>query len=400
MGCSAGDVATALRDAAGVIAAHRDELVSLDRAIGDGDHGENMKRGFTAIVSKLDTSTPDSPGSVLKLAATTLGDLQYTYDTAGNRIQVGGTWARTGLPLAVASATYNANNQQLTLGSRNLTYDLNGNLTNDSVNGYTWNARGQLVTIAGPVAAGFGYDGLGRRWAKTVNATTSFLYDGLNPVQEQSGAAIANFVIGLALDEFFTRTDTAATQAYLSDALGSTLALTDSAGIVQATYTYEPFGTTTFTGTTGNSYDYTGRESDGTGLKYYRARYYHPLFQRFVSEDSSGFSGGLHAYAYVDNTPPNFVDPLGLDKEATRAGARIIKAGLWGMGRGALIGAIGGAPALSAPEGAIVGGLVGLSTGLLMGTLGEASGINALIDKAIGNVGPSPFRPGPFPMPQ
>jgi phosphoenolpyruvate---glycerone phosphotransferase subunit DhaL len=72
MGCTAADVAAALRAAAGVIAAHRDELVQLDRAIGDGDHGENLKRGFTAIVSKLDGSVPDTPGGVLKLAGTTL----------------------------------------------------------------------------------------------------------------------------------------------------------------------------------------------------------------------------------------------------------------------------------------------------------------------------------------
>ena len=72
MGCSAEQVAAALRAAAGVIAEHRDELVQLDRAIGDGDHGENLKRGFTAIVSKLDGSVPDTPAGVLKLAATTL----------------------------------------------------------------------------------------------------------------------------------------------------------------------------------------------------------------------------------------------------------------------------------------------------------------------------------------
>ncbi|HEV2779814.1 MAG TPA: dihydroxyacetone kinase subunit DhaL [Actinophytocola sp.] len=72
MGCTAERVAAALRDAAAVIAEHRDELVRLDRAIGDGDHGENMRRGFTAIVSKLDSSTPDTPAAVLKLAATTL----------------------------------------------------------------------------------------------------------------------------------------------------------------------------------------------------------------------------------------------------------------------------------------------------------------------------------------
>jgi dihydroxyacetone kinase-like protein len=55
-----------------VVAEHRVELIQLDRAIGDGDHGENLDRGFTAIVSKLDESTPDTPGAVLKLVATTL----------------------------------------------------------------------------------------------------------------------------------------------------------------------------------------------------------------------------------------------------------------------------------------------------------------------------------------
>jgi dihydroxyacetone kinase-like protein len=72
MGCTAEQVAAALRAAAAVIAEHRDELVQLDRAIGDGDHGENLRRGFTAIVSKLDASTPDTPAAVLKLAASTL----------------------------------------------------------------------------------------------------------------------------------------------------------------------------------------------------------------------------------------------------------------------------------------------------------------------------------------
>jgi dihydroxyacetone kinase-like protein len=70
--CSAADVAKAVRAAAAVVAAHRDELVQLDRAIGDGDHGENLNRGFTAVVSKLDESTPDTPGAVLKVVATTL----------------------------------------------------------------------------------------------------------------------------------------------------------------------------------------------------------------------------------------------------------------------------------------------------------------------------------------
>lgn len=72
MSCTANGVADALRAAAAVIAEHRAELIELDRAIGDGDHGENMHRGFTAIVSALDSAVPDTPGAVLKMAATTL----------------------------------------------------------------------------------------------------------------------------------------------------------------------------------------------------------------------------------------------------------------------------------------------------------------------------------------
>ena len=54
------------------LAEHRMELIDLDRAIGDGDHGENMDRGFKAVVAKLDEGgTTDVPG-VLKVVAATL----------------------------------------------------------------------------------------------------------------------------------------------------------------------------------------------------------------------------------------------------------------------------------------------------------------------------------------
>ena len=72
MTCTAEGVAAALRAAAEVVAKHRAELIELDRAIGDGDHGENMNRGFAAIVAALDAGAPDTPAAVVKLAATTL----------------------------------------------------------------------------------------------------------------------------------------------------------------------------------------------------------------------------------------------------------------------------------------------------------------------------------------
>ncbi|KQQ19611.1 dihydroxyacetone kinase [Rathayibacter sp. Leaf299] len=62
-----------VRAAAESISQHRVELITLDRAIGDGDHGENMDRGFQAVVAKLDAvGGGATPAEVLKLVATTL----------------------------------------------------------------------------------------------------------------------------------------------------------------------------------------------------------------------------------------------------------------------------------------------------------------------------------------
>lgn len=52
--------------------AHREELIELDRVIGDSDHGENVDRGFRAVVEKLEADAPASIVDVLKLTAKTL----------------------------------------------------------------------------------------------------------------------------------------------------------------------------------------------------------------------------------------------------------------------------------------------------------------------------------------
>jgi RHS repeat-associated protein len=99
----------------------------------------------------------------------------------------------------------------------------------------------------------------------------------------------------------------------LPDALGSVIGLTDDTGALVKQYSYEPFGETASTGETNdNSYQYTGRENDGTGLYYYRARYYHPQMKRFISEDPYGVAGGVNLYQYVGGMPTMLIDPLGL----------------------------------------------------------------------------------------
>jgi RHS repeat-associated protein len=51
----------------------------------------------------------------------------------------------------------------------------------------------------------------------------------------------------------------------------------------------------------------------GTNSCDYRARYYNPTLQRFLSEDPAGLAGGINSYSYTGNNPTNFRDPTGLD---------------------------------------------------------------------------------------
>ncbi|MDQ7247298.1 RHS repeat-associated core domain-containing protein [Dongia sedimenti] len=199
-----------------------------------------------------------------------------------------------------------------------ISYDLNGNLTNDGTRAFTWDARNRLTGITG--VASYVYDGVDRRQSVTQGATTvTALYDGYDPVQEQSptGTVSANLQIGLGVDERFTRTKAGATSTYLTDLLGSTVALADSAGVVQTSYGYDPYGVSSQTGAANdNPYQFTGRQNDGTGLYYYRARYYNPSWGRFISEDPIGLSGGINQYAYVGGNPISLTDPIGLYVDA------------------------------------------------------------------------------------
>ena len=214
---------------------------------------------------------------------------------------------------------YDNNNRLTSWAGATITYDANGNMTSDGTKTYVWDARDRLVQIrtGATVNASFTYDALGRRSRRTVgSAVTKFLYDGLNPIQEQSAsnAATANLLTGLGGDGFISRTTVSdgLTVHFLPDALNSTLALTDSSGAVSTSYTYEPFGKATKTGAaTTNTFGFTGREDDGTGLMYYRARYYNPTTQRFISEDPIGLAGGINSYGYASDNPTSYVDPNG-----------------------------------------------------------------------------------------
>src|SRR6202035_743694 len=65
-------ITTWMNEIAGAVRAERDYLIQLDAAIGDGDHGINMTRGFDAVVRVLAQEEDGSPGKLLTLAGKTL----------------------------------------------------------------------------------------------------------------------------------------------------------------------------------------------------------------------------------------------------------------------------------------------------------------------------------------
>lgn len=110
---------------------------------------------------------------------------------------------------------------------------------------------------------------------------------------------------------------TGAIEYYHADGLGSIVATSDSAGVLTGTIRYDAWGNIE----TGSPapFAFTGREWDaGTGLYYYRARYYDAKIGRFISEDPIGFAGGVNSYGYVKNNTPNMTDAHGLQSADLR----------------------------------------------------------------------------------
>lgn len=258
---------------------------------------------------------------------TVLESIGYTYDPVGNRLSMDRPSVNLPRPNPASNITYNTANQMLTFNAENITYDANGNMTAVTnfcgTTTYTWDVRNRLIGISGfdtqcsPLSASFKYDALGRRIEKIVNGRTiRYLYDGSDIFQEiENGTVTVNYIRTLNIDEPLARVESDGTvRYYQTDALGSVIALTDETGVTTTRYAYTAFGSVTISGEiSDNPFQYTGRENDGTGLYYYRARYYSPELQRFISEDPLRLkSGDINFFVYVKNNPIKFTDPKGL----------------------------------------------------------------------------------------
>jgi len=237
----------------------------------------------------------------------------YSYDPVGNRLS----------SLGASPYAYNVSNQLTAKPGASYTYDDNGNTVSKTdasgATAYAWDYENRLTSVTLPGTGGtvtFKYDPFGRRIYKaSASGTSIFAYDGDNLVEEtnSSGAVVARYSQGLNIDEPLAMLRGAATSYYHADGLGSVTSLSNAAGALAQTYTYDSFGKlTTSAGSLTNPFQYTARESDAeTGLYYYRARYYDQAVGRFLSEDPIGLNGGLNLYWYSNNDPTYLRDPMG-----------------------------------------------------------------------------------------
>jgi RHS repeat-associated protein len=234
-----------------------------------------------------------------------------------------------------------------------------------------------------------------RMTGKSLLETTRYAY-GLDLISEE----LASPQLGLRPRTFF----------YHSDGLGSTVALTDTAGAIQAHYRYDAWGQLEADRRDNvgdrrgdeddrrrakipNRFLFTGEERDPyTDLYYLRARWYDPGVGRFLTTDpvcgSESFPQNLNAYTYALNNPVNLVDPNGewpsfLKKavhkvySGIRAVARnpvggfLLKLGANGLG--CWVGGVAGAAigtALGDGPGALLGETLGSSIGCALGAAG------------------------------
>jgi RHS repeat-associated protein len=198
--------------------------------------------------------------------------------------------------------------------NRTLTYDSNGNVTNNGAGqSYQWDAENRLVAIIQVSGTtNFVYDGVGRRSQEKLNGVIikQWVWCGSHPCEELDGN-------GNLSKMFFAQGEQiGGTNYYFTrDHLGSIRECSDVNGAIRARYDYDPYGRVTkMSGDTDADYGFTGdyfHKASGLTLTYFRA--YDPNLGRWLSRDPIAANEGTDPYEYVGNDPVNAVDPNGGD---------------------------------------------------------------------------------------
>ena len=198
-----------------------------------------------------------------------------------------------------------------------LGYDAQGNLANKNGQLYNFDYGNRLRETAGK--EWYRYDGHGRRvlnWRVTApGAVSIYSQSGQMLYRENNPTATAEENIYLGGSLLAIRANTGTIKYQHTDALGSPVAVTNSAGAVIDRTDWEPYGAAIGK----PAYDgvgYTGHVMDGaTGLVYMQQRYFDKDIGRFDSVDPvtaySNPVGAFNRYWYANNNPYKFTDPDG-----------------------------------------------------------------------------------------
>jgi RHS repeat-associated protein len=268
--------------------------------------------------------TYDAAGRLLSLAhakgSTGIDNEAYTYDAVGNRISHATSIGQSLITQPVASASYDASNQQTQFGSTTNSFDATGNLVTGGGSTLTWDGRGRLrslVTGTGQTT-NFTYDFAGNLISQadagsSLNLTKYFILDDLTNVSYETASDGSTYsaLAGRSLDgQLAIIQSNAQVQYGLTDAINSTIATVDQSAAVKSQFFYDAYGQTTATGS--YPFQFTGRTPAAASLQYNRARYFSPLGGRFTSEDPLGPISGTNLFAYGGDNPAGNTDPSGL----------------------------------------------------------------------------------------
>ena len=234
----------------------------------------------------------------------------FSYDAFGNINKSGSS---------SFGATYSSSTNQMTLiGSSTPSYDSNGNVTNDFLNTYAWDANSRPVTAD---SVGLTFDALGRMVEQNRSGTyTEIAYapDGAK-LALMSGSTLQKGLISLTGGSMAVYNSSGLAYYRHPDWIGSSRFASTPSRTMYSDGAYGPFGEpyaqtgtadASFTGmnqdTAANMYDFPAREYGTQG--------------RWPSPDPAGLSSVHIAdpqtwsrYAYVRNNPLALVDPTGMD---------------------------------------------------------------------------------------
>jgi RHS repeat-associated protein len=310
-----------------------------------GGRLQSLQSGIAADTDSLQSLSYsyDAGGNVLSITDYKAGGTQtqtFTYDALDRLVSAvasggtGGTYGLqnytyhpdTGNLASNAGITYtygDSAHKHAVTGTSNgnsYSYDANGNQTSRRVGGITYtliyDAENRLVQIkrGSNIQATYTYDGDGNR-VKTVVGSTTTAYVG-NFLEWTGSTATMKRYYYSGGQRVAMRQGSSTLYYLLTDHLGSTSITATSAGGFYTELRYYPWGGTRYaSGTTPTSYRYTGQREAEVGLYHYGARFYDPSLGRFIQADTiipnPGIPVSYDRFAYVRNSPLNYIDPSG-----------------------------------------------------------------------------------------